>query len=83
MNNTEMSLSNPMITTVNVSDSELRNLNLTEVPKSDKRRENLVKVSSNTDIVFLSQDNKCKAFTTFNMSWDYYMLIGADLDYEF
>ena len=63
-----MSLSNPMIATVNVADNEWRNPYLTEVPMSDKRRENLVKVSSNTDIVFLPQDNKCKALTTFNMS---------------
>ena len=42
-----------MIATVNVADNEWRNPYLTEVPMSDKRRENLVKVSSNTDIVFL------------------------------
>ena len=63
-----MSLSNPMIATVNVADNEWRNPYLTEVPMSDKRRENLVKVSSNADIVFLSQDNKTQTFTTFNMS---------------
>ena len=63
----------PMITTVNVADNECfrqkwRNFNLLEVPKSDKRRENLVKVSSNTDIVSLSQDNKSQGFTTVNVS---------------
>ena len=53
---------------MNAADDKWKNFNLWEVPKSDKRRENLVKVSSNTVIVFLSQDNKSKAYTTFNMS---------------